>query len=288
MANKPSALVLSARAKINTHLYVGPRRADGYHSIDTIFQEISLQDTLTFRLTPQRISLSVRGAKLTAGPDNLIVRALEMLRKEMKIDSGMAVSLNKKIPMGAGLGGGSSDAAAALKAGWKLWGSRKGASPLLFKCAKKLGADVSFFLMGGRARARGIGEKLISLPSQKKKWLVLVYPRVHVSTPLAYRWLDESRHPGTLLAGVQVLVKTWVPAKKHAGTTFNDFESVVLPRFPTIRRVKEELRRLGCQEVTMSGSGSSVFGFVTSKSIGEKVKRSLRTKAWDVFVVHTV
>src|SRR5262245_48161478 len=110
-----------AHAKINTRLYVGPRRSDGYHSIDTIFQEISLHDTLTFRLAPRQIALRITGNKLTSGSDNLVVRALERLRDELGVDAGMSVTLDKRIPLGAGLGGGSSDAAAALKAGWTLW-----------------------------------------------------------------------------------------------------------------------------------------------------------------------
>jgi 4-diphosphocytidyl-2-C-methyl-D-erythritol kinase len=194
MKNK-NGLTLHAHAKINLYLHVGPRRADGYHSIDTLFQEISLHDTLTFRLAPARISLRVTGGKLSAGPDNLVVRALEMLRQTLSVKAGMRVVLDKKIPMGAGLGGGSSDAAAALLAGWTLW---KGPVPkkiplALFDCAKKLGADVSFFLMGGRARAGGVGEKLMPVKKYAKQHLVLVYPRTHVSTAEAYRWIDQER-----------------------------------------------------------------------------------------------
>jgi 4-diphosphocytidyl-2-C-methyl-D-erythritol kinase len=275
MKNKSALLALKARAKINLYLYVGPRRADGYHSIDTIFQEISLHDEMSFRVVPGDITLRIKGAKLSAGPDNLIVRALEALRRSLKISKGMDVTLTKNIPMGAGLGGGSSDAAAALKAGWKLWTgkafSSKRVPVLLNRCAKKLGADVSFFLVGGTARAKGIGEKLYVLPKTKKRWLVLVYPRVHVSTPKAYGWIDETRQ-----------VRTRVDRSR------NHFEAVVLPRFPAIRLVKKELTRLGCSDVTMSGSGSSVFGFISSKEKAEKIKRALRVKAWDVFAAHTI
>ncbi len=281
MANKPLARL--ARAKINLHLHVGPRRADGYHSLDTLFQEISLHDRLTFRVAPKKITLRVKGARLTAGPDNLIVRALEMLRGKLGISEGMDVTLEKNIPMGAGLGGGSSDAAAALLAGYKLWTGKKGIPKILFDCAAKLGADVAFFLRGGRAQAKGIGEKLSKPTFGPKKWLVVVYPRVHVATPLAYRWIDESRHNPSPVA-LSLKGEGWERGKAAR----NDFEKVVLPRFPAIRKAKEELRRLGCTGVMMSGSGSSVFGFADGKAAAEKVQRSLRLKPWDVFVAHTI
>ena len=119
-------MILKARAKINLHLDIGPRRADGYHSLKTIFQEISLHDTLSFTTTPHPISLSLKGrgtkgeGRLSTGSDNIVVRALETLREKLDVSAGMKVHLTKKIPMGAGLGGGSSDAAAALWGGWWL------------------------------------------------------------------------------------------------------------------------------------------------------------------------
>jgi 4-diphosphocytidyl-2-C-methyl-D-erythritol kinase len=268
-------LKLKAHAKINLHLFVGPKRADGYHSLDTIFQELSLHDTLTLQRAPRQITLRVLNSKISAGADNLVVRALTMLRDKLDVKEGTAAILKKGIPVGAGLGGGSSDAAAALKGGWQLWTGEKFSNrrvpPLLLNCAKKLGADVSFFLVGGIARAKGIGEKLQPLPKRKKRWLVLIYPRVHVSTPKAYGWIDEAR---------QVRIKPF--------SERNHFEAVVLPRYPAIRRAKEELKRLGCQEVTMSGSGSSVFGFVGGKAAARRIQRALRTKPWDVFAVHTI
>lgn len=290
MENK-KALTLRAHAKINLYLNVGPRRDDGYHSIDTLFQEISLHDTLRFRLAPRAISLRVTGSTLSAGPDNLIVRALELLRAKLNISSGMDVVLDKKIPMGAGLGGGSSDAAAALLAGWALWTNkhassavkRRGLPQLLFKCAAQLGADVAFFLRGGRSRASGIGEKLSKPVHAEKKWLVLIYPRVHVSTPKAYGWIDESRHNPSPVA-LSLKGEGWERGKAAR----NDFEAVVLPRFPAIRHAKAELRRLGCKGVMMSGSGSGVFGFAAGKGAAERIKRALRLKPWDIFAAHTI
>jgi 4-diphosphocytidyl-2-C-methyl-D-erythritol kinase len=288
MTNKSTSLTLKAHAKINLHLQVGPRRADGYHTIDTLFQEISLHDTLTFA-PADSISLRVSGGDVAAGADNLVVRALELLRKKLRTNAGMKATLTKRIPMGAGLGGGSSDAAAALLAGWAIWTgqppqraiSRHGLPKLLFECAAELGADVAFFLRGGRAHAKGIGEKLAKPQASEKKWLVLVYPRVHVSTPKAYGWIDESRHDA-------LRVSARATGKLKSRPAGNDFEKVVLPRFPAIRAAKEALRKHGCAGVMMSGSGSSVFGFVRNEAAALDVKRALRLKPWDVFAVHTI
>ena len=137
--------------------------------------------------------------------------------------------------------------------------------------APKLGADVAFFLRGGLAKATGIGEKLTPLKSGPKKWLVLVYPKVHVSTPLAYRLLDANRS------------RVRPPAKY-----FNSFEPIILKKFPAIAKAKQALMDLGCTGVMMSGSGSTVFGFVAGKSGGQRVLRALKSRPWDAFLVHTI
>jgi 4-diphosphocytidyl-2-C-methyl-D-erythritol kinase len=269
-------LIRRAHAKINLHLDVGARRADGYHSLRTIFQEISLHDTLRFARAKNGISFTCFDPKL-AGADNLIVKALTLLCAELKTGAGARVHLTKRIPIGAGLGGGSSDAATALLAGLELWAPRplllnkKKCAALLFPLASKLGADVPFFLFGGTAKASGIGDELTPLPAQPKRWLVLVYPREHVSTPLAYNLLDRMKK-----------------RRKPSEIPFNSFEPAIFAKFPAIAAAKQALVEAGCEGVMMSGSGSSVFGFVKSRVRGEKIRRSLRKKKWDVFVAHTL
>jgi 4-diphosphocytidyl-2-C-methyl-D-erythritol kinase len=273
---------LNAHAKINLHLDVGPRRKDGYHSLVTLFQEISLHDTLEFELTPARLSLSVSNNKLSTGPDNLILRALHMLRQELGETRGLRVRLTKRIPMGAGLGGGSSDAAAALWAGWVAWKNRplkeaierRRIPPILKRCAPKLGADVAFFLQGGRAWGRGIGEQLKAVRRYKKDFYVLIYPRVHVATAKAYAWLDESREVGLKLRGLK--------------EGENSFEEVVLPRFPEIKLAHQELKLRGASPVLMSGSGASVYGVVADESAARRIQRALSKKRWDVYAVRSV
>ncbi len=289
-------MILNAPAKINLHLDVGPRRRDGYHTLDTIFQEISLNDTLRFSPHPKEIRLTITPKGLPTDSNNLIVRALEMLRAKMKVKKGIRVHLTKRIPMGAGLGGGSSDAAAALWAGWLTWyGKRRKPSrvpKVLLDCAPKLGADVAFFLRGGIAHGRGIGEKLTPMKSAGQRWLVLVYPRVHVSTPLAYRLLDEARKKSSpwnvLIQGPRSRSKM-DPGLRHSRMTdyFNSFEPVILKKFPEIARTKQALVKVGCDDVMMSGSGSTVFGFVKSERDGRRVLSKLRGRRWQIFLVQT-
>ena len=277
-------LMLKAHAKINLHLDVGDRRRDGYHDLRTLFQEISLHDTLTFALDDSELHLDVTPAGVPSGPDNLVMRALYQLRAALKIEKGMRVKLEKRIPVGAGLGGGSADAAAALLGGWALWRGRgklpAGRRPplALMRIARTLGADVPFFLLGGTAWGEGVGEKLTRVPDCPRRWIVLVYPRVQVSTKIAYKLLDAARlrRPST---NGHVRAAHLRP--------MNSFEPVILPRFTAVRAAKEALDAAGCSGVLMSGSGSSVFGFAETKKDAERVARRLRKKPWDVFVAHT-
>ena len=284
-ASRPR-LRLKAHAKINLHLDIGPRRADGYHDLRTLFQEISLHDTLTFTPAARDLSLDVTPAGLPTGDDNLVIRALAKLRSALKIKKGAHVALEKRIPVGAGLGGGSSDAAAALMGGWALWKgrgklpSRRKIPSVLIRVAKSLGADVPFFLRGGTAWGEGIGEKLTPIPDCPRRWIVLVYPRVQVSTKAAYRMLDAARLRRPSTNGHKIHGSQLQPA--------NSFESVILPRFAAVRTAKATLDRSGCSGVMMSGSGSSVFGFTNSKRAADRVAHRLRKKPWDVFVAHTL
>lgn len=267
---------LNAHAKINLFLKVGSRRRDGYHSIHTVFQEISLHDILIFKPIQAGLKLKVQPRGLSGGPSNLVIKALRMLQEKMKTERGMSVKLIKKNPIGAGLGGGSSDAATALWAGWYLWQNKKipnnfrkrSVPTILSQCAKKLGADVSFFLKGGKAIGRGRGERLQYLKQKKIRWLILIYPRVHVSTAKAYEWLDQIKRKGIRKG--------------------NDFENVVLSRFPKIQRARKALVSVGCEDVLLSGSGSSVFGFVSSKPEGKRILKKIKKRYGDAFLAHTV
>jgi 4-diphosphocytidyl-2-C-methyl-D-erythritol kinase len=274
-----AAVRLRAHAKINLYLSIGPRRLDGYHDLETVFQEISLHDTLTVRSARNGLTLTCDDASLSSGADNLVVRALAAVQTRLRVRSGAVARLEKRIPVGAGLGGGSSDAAAALRAGLLLWGGareRRQAlerrfDPAWLAVARRLGADVPFFLAGGRAFAEGAGEKLVPLPRPPKTWFVLVSPRVHVSTPDAYKSLDASRAKAAFTSAAA-----------------NSFEPVVFRAYPAVRRAAQALARAGAQDVRMSGSGSALFGRVSDQRRAAAVARRFSRRFGAAMAVHTV
>ncbi|MGB9465787.1 MAG: 4-(cytidine 5'-diphospho)-2-C-methyl-D-erythritol kinase, partial [Candidatus Acidiferrum sp.] len=194
---------IPAFAKINLRLDILGKRSDGYHELRTIFQSVSLHDELRLRASKQRkISLAIQGnAVLSQEPiqKNLVYRAVDVLRHELKIQSGVEIELKKTIPAGRGMGGGSSDAAAALLGYLRLTG-RNLPLPRLLEIASWLGADVPFFLFGGRAMGISRGDEIYPLPDVPKLSVLIVSPRdIHVSTLDAYRWLKA--RPLTLTKG---------------------------------------------------------------------------------------
>jgi len=275
------SLSLKACAKINLRLCVGPKLKNGYHTLNTIFQEISLHDQLILKGTKGPIRILGKPGISPRGKRNIIIRALVLLKEKLKVQKGMDVRLDKKIPIGAGLGGGSSDAAAALWGGWILWKKkkiscyRKTVPKILVQCAKRLGADVPFFLKGRKAQAQGIGERLKPLKGGPRKWIVVVCPKVLVSTAKAYRWLDRSR----IMKGKKTCLKR---------NACNSFEDVVVPRFGLIKKAFKALRSAECRTVRLSGSGSAVFGFVSGPRAGKKVLKKIKGRRWDLFLVHTL
>lgn len=251
-----------------------------------------MHDNLVFSPAPEKIKLSLKNnKKLPVDKNNLIIRALLMLKDELNEKRGMTVQLEKLIPMGAGLGGGSSNAATALKAGWLLWKNKslkswnpKKIPPVLKKCAFKLGADVPFFLTGGRAWAEGIGEQLLKLPDNSRQWLILIYPEIHVSTKEAYGLVDDYRKK-VKKRGYFI---DWNPInKKQFPPLYNSFEIPIFSKYPAIFKAKSKIMIATRREALMSGSGSSVYGFVKNKREGEAILRKLRRIYPQVFLVHT-
>ncbi|HOW26971.1 MAG TPA: 4-(cytidine 5'-diphospho)-2-C-methyl-D-erythritol kinase [Elusimicrobiota bacterium] len=302
----PRRITVKAPAKINLFLEILRRREDGYHTISTLFQTISLFDELevSFHPVPLRgravgknvydsgdgIVLGLSGGDLHASRDNLIVRAAESFRKRFSVKGGFEFRLKKKIPVGAGLGGGSSDAAAALKACWKLCfpsESRERMVRELTPLAKKLGADVAFFLTGGLAEGSGLGDRIRPLKPPRPFWIVLVFPRVFVSTPWVYQRLcfplTKRRSSHTLK---DKLVKRR-PMGMWASELFNRLEEVVLPRVPAVRAAKNALERSGSTTVLMSGSGSAVFGIVETAKSGQRVLENLGSTRWDAWLLRS-
>jgi 4-diphosphocytidyl-2-C-methyl-D-erythritol kinase len=251
-----------AYAKVNLRLDVLGRRPDGYHELRTIFQAISLHDTLVLETKREPgIDLCIAGnLQLAAeqGADNLVYRSLDQLARAIEFPRGVRATLTKRIPVGRGLGGGSSDAAAALISLLRL--SRKRiASERLLSIASSLGADVPFFLRGGRALGIGRGDEIYPLPDENRRTVLLVSPRdIAVPTKDAYQWLSPEltkvEDPTKLM---RFCALCWSP---QGGALSNDFEAAVFPRYPRLAEIKRELLRQGAAEASLAGSGSAVFG----------------------------
>jgi 4-diphosphocytidyl-2-C-methyl-D-erythritol kinase len=246
-------------AKLNLFLRVLAREADGYHGIETLFCRVALADTLNVMRTETGVDLTVTGAD--AGPleRNLAHRAAESVLQATGRRFGVSMKLVKRIPIGGGLGGGSSNAAAALLAVNQLAGNAVPRAELLHM-GHRLGADVPFFLLEGPcALAWGHGQRLLRLPALPPMPVLLVTPPIRVSTPHAYAWIDEMRQAagprGAVALDLDVL-GGWSHIARLAG---NDFEAVVFGKVPAIRAAFEALAQTHPLLCRMSGSGSTLF-----------------------------
>src|SRR5215813_2057810 len=258
---------VSAFAKINLRLEVLGKRPDNFHELRTIFQTISLKDELRFKKSRKPgIELRVVGnTSLSAEPieKNLVYRAVGVVQRELAIRTGVAIELRKTIPAGRGMGGGSSDAAAALLGYLRLVRQRL-PRERLFAIAAGLGADVPFFLEGGRALGIGKGDEIYPLPDIPKFHLLVVSPEaIHVATPDAYRWLNAPQLTNSRgnpkLYGFCALA--W---SLQGGPLLNDFEEAVFQQHPRLAEIKRELLQNGATEALLAGSGSAVFGVFPS------------------------
>jgi 4-diphosphocytidyl-2-C-methyl-D-erythritol kinase len=282
------SVVVPAYAKVNLRLDILGRRTDGYHELRTIFQTISLHDTLALEVNHNaHIDLRIVGNSALAGEpgrNNLVYRALDELRRELRLKQGVHAVLTKRIPVGRGLGGGSSDAAAALTALLRLTGKRIEAARLI-EIASRLGADVPFFLRGGRALGVGRGDEIYPLPDVARRSVLVVSPGdLSVPTRDAYRWLarrlTKRPDPSKLW---QFCALCWSPL---GGALSNDFEAAIFPRHSRLAVIKRELLRQGAAEASLAGSGSAVFGIFRNPA---KARRAARAFPKDqVFVCSTL
>lgn len=247
---------LKAYAKINLGLAVTAKRPDGFHTIDTLFARIAVHDTLEFKAQPLGIKLKVVGADLPEDRNNLVYLAAKRYLEQLDKPQGVSMLLEKRIPIAAGLGGGSSDAAAVLRALSQLYPADINVSRL----AEDLGSDVSFFLKNvPAAHASGKGEVLTpqDLPELA---LVLVNPGIHVSAKEAYQNLKTLHEPLELDAIKQALTKG------QELPYFNSLQAAVIEVYPDINNCLNVLKEAGLQSALMSGSGSSCFALARSLS----------------------
>jgi 4-diphosphocytidyl-2-C-methyl-D-erythritol kinase len=265
-----------AYAKVNLCLDVLERRADGYHELRTIFQAISLHDTLALETQKDAgIDLRIIGNSRLAGEpghDNLVYRAIHELRRDLGIRPGVRAVLTKRIPVGRGLGGGSSDAAAALIGMLRLTGKSIEAARLA-QIASGLGADVPFFLHGGRVLGIGRGDEVYPLFDLTRRNVLVVSPNdIAVATRDAYQWLAEQLTKGPDATKLmRFCALCWSP---QGGALTNDFEAAVFPRYPRLAAIKRELLRQGAAEASLAGSGSAVFGIFQNPAKARRAARA--------------
>jgi len=287
---------IQAPAKINLFLEVTGKRPDGYHDLATLFAKISLSDELALRKTAGsgiRLKVMNRSNLLLSNTgDNIVHKAAKSFFEAFRLKPSVEIRLIKNIPVGAGLGGGSSDAAAALAGLCRLYGvDRARHESKLRAIALSLGSDVPFFLTeGGFAAGTGRGEILSPFkPKGRLPFIILVYPGTPVYTGPVYKALKpSSRHAKSAnLKKFKTLIKALKegkPLKDWSGLLFNRLEEPVLPLHPAVRRARNLLTAAGASAVLMSGSGASVFALAESRSAASKISKILKKPGNKVFL----
>ena len=271
-----------APAKVNLSLEILRKRADGYHQIRSLIQPIRLFDTLWLKTGSKGLQIHCPNHPELENESNLVVRAVHLLEKELDLPLPFSIRLIKKIPIGAGLGGGSSDAAAVLS-GINQWLGNPVPQERLRVLAAKIGSDVPFFLSKETALALGRGERIVPWPGFPRWWYVLIYPGFSISTSWAYNQVkfpltrrEKTINIRRLKAKEEILGKEPLT---------NDLEAVVQPFFPVLGKIKKALREQGCLQALMSGSGSTIFGIWETRKKAQEAYHRLKQQEWgEVFI----
>ncbi len=255
-----------AFAKVNLELRVLGERPDGYHEIRTLFQTIDLHDDI--RVSPAE-KFEFTATHGPAGDSNLVVRAVRAFEAESSIKVSLRLELIKRIPSGAGLGGGSADAATTLLGLDRRFGTRI-PGERLFGILQTLGSDVPFFSVGGRVLGVGRGERLFPLDDEADYWLVLVNPGLSIDTSEAYSWLTDSVGFNNMLSFCARFVSPHRDARRMLETGPNDFETPLFRRFPELEEIKRKLLGSGARFASLTGSGAGLFGQFGAESDAKK------------------
>ncbi len=271
---------------MNLTLDVLGKRADGYHEITTVLQAVDLSDRLVLE-EADSLALATDSRDVPTGSDNLVLRAATLLREAAGIDRGARIRLDKHIPVAAGLGGGSSDAAATLSGLNRLWGLRW-RTERLAELAVQLGTDVPFFLGPGRARASGRGERLERLAAGGSYALVLVNPGLALSTREVYDRVTGSVFSDGARGRTMVTALGRRDQAGVAANLYNGLEQVVEPAYPVISRMKTALLNAGALGAVMSGSGPTVFGIARSLDHARQIRDRVARASWSCWAVRTV
>jgi 4-diphosphocytidyl-2-C-methyl-D-erythritol kinase len=262
-------------AKVNLYLEVLAKREDGYHEVETVLQAINLHDEVLLRNRKSGIKVTCRREGVPEGEENLAYRAAAIILKEANLKRGVEIEIKKKIPPAAGLGGGSSNAAATLIGLKELWNLKNLTEESLESLAKKLGMDVPFFIRGGRALGKNRGEILTHLKSWKPFWMTIVIPDIKVRTTHIYENLclglteKRERNKITLSDFEKLSARDW------SSVFYNRLEEVTEKEYPQVKRIKERLRALGGAAL-MSGSGPAVFAAFPQKEAAERAAATIK------------
>jgi len=267
-------LHLNAYAKVNLALDVLGPREDGFHEIETVLHTVELHDAITLREQEDGITVRTDDPEVPDDARNLVVRAAQVLRESFQVSRGVEIEIKKGIPVGSGLGGGSSDAAITLLGLVQMWKLRLNGRGLL-ALAAALGSDVPFFLEGGAAVARGRGEKVTWLPPLPTTWVVLARPRVAVSTAWAYQALDLSRVSRRPDVAALVAAMRREDVASVGRLMGNVFEELLVRHYPVVGELKRRILAGESYGATLSGTGPTVFGLMANEAAARKTADDL-------------
>lgn len=284
-----NSYTIEAYAKVNLGLDVIGKLPNGYHQVKMVMQTVGICDELTFERTAGGIALTTDSGELPTDGNNLICKAAKLMQEKYGIQEGVRIRLRKRIPIAAGMAGGSTDAAAAMKGMNRLFGLGVEQEELMRE-AVAIGADVPYCVMGGTALAEGIGERLTALPPLPQMFLLVVKPDISVSTKFVYEHLDAAEslcHPD--IDGMAAAIR----AGEISGILErmgNVLETVTIPAYPVVDTIKTRMRELGAQNSLMSGSGPTVFGVFCEKGSAEKAYERMKEEglAKQIFVTTPV
>lgn len=287
-------LTLKSFAKLNLFLKVLNKRPDNYHNIETLFERISLYDTISLRLRSDRIiNITCENPDLPTDETNFCYKSAKVLQDKYKVKKGVDIKIMKRIPISAGLGGGSSNAATTLIGLNRLWRLNLSLNRLV-SLSKLIGCDVPFFIYNSPfAKGLNRGDKIVPINALKelRLWHILVVPKITVSTPLVYKKWDAfsgltttSYNVKMITSALRIKAVSLLPA-----FLYNGLEDVTLRLYPQVMRVKKELIHLGLKSILMSGSGPAVFGVVSSRKEAVRVCNEARKpdRSWRIFIVST-
>jgi len=268
-----------ANCKINLHLRITGKLANGYHELETVFQEIPFYDELEIKsIEDDNVIFEAEGLAIPPCEQNICQQAAYALKEKYDITKGCLIKLKKNVPIGAGLGGGSSDGACVLKVLNKLWEINANEDELL-KIAVGLGADVPFFIKGGAALATGIGDNLDFInPVLKDGFLVLVNPGIHIDTKKAYKNVNYNLTKKKINSIFCDVLEVFSDISQYRNRFVNDFEGYVFSEYVEIKKLKDIMYETEALFALMSGSGSTVYGFFKDITKVESLIKILRDK----------